>query len=70
MKITRTMTPLGMRSLLDVRYRGTRYRPVLGYNLSADQEHEAMVQVLVQIQSQVGGEAGDIVAVLLPGNMS
>lgn len=59
MKITRTMTPLGMRSLLDFRYRGTRYRPVLGYNLSADQEHEAMVQILASIQSHVGGVAGD-----------
>ncbi len=57
MKTTRTMTPLGMRSLLDFRYRGVRYRPVLGYNLTADQEHEAMVQVLAAIQSQVRPDA-------------
>lgn len=43
MKIIRTMTPQGLRSLLDLRYRGVRYRPVLGYNLNADQEHDAMI---------------------------
>ncbi len=59
MKVSRTMTPLGMRSLLDFRYRGVRYRPVLGYNLTADQEHEAMVQVLAAIQSQVLVDAGE-----------
>lgn len=34
MKITRTMTPRGLRSDLFFRYRGVRYRPVLGYNLT------------------------------------
>lgn len=57
MKTTRIMTPLGVRSLLDFRYRGVRYRPVLGYNLTTDQEHEAMVQVLAAIQSQVRPDA-------------
>lgn len=58
MKIIRTMTPQGLRSLLDLRYRGVRYRPVLGYNLSADQEHDATAQILTAIQSQVGGASG------------
>mgnify|MGYP001436870870 CR=1 FL=1 len=57
MKTTRTMTPLGMRSILDFRYRGVRYRPVLGYNLTTDQEHEAMVQMLTAIQSQIRPDA-------------
>lgn len=57
MKTTRTMTPLGVRSLLDFRYRGVRYRPVLGYNLTLDQEHEAMVQMLAAIHSQVRPDA-------------
>ena len=51
MRITRTATPLGVRSILDCRYRGARYRPVLGYNLTSDQEHESMVQVLAAIHS-------------------
>jgi len=57
MKTTRAMTPLGMRSILDFRYRGVRYRPVLGYNLTPDQEHETMVQVLAAIHSQVRPDA-------------
>ncbi|HRB16750.1 MAG TPA: hypothetical protein PK224_13225 [Nitrospira sp.] len=59
MKINRTMTAQGMRSHLDFRYRGVRYRPVLGYDLMSDQEHAAMVQILASIQSHVGGVAGD-----------
>lgn len=58
MRITRTETVAGVRSTLDYRYRGGRYRPVLGYNLTADQEHEAMGQILASIQSHVGGIAG------------
>lgn len=58
MKITRTMTPRGMRSDLYFRYRGIRYRPVLGYDLTADQEHEAMVQIVASVQAHVGGVAG------------
>ena len=59
MRITRTATTDGVRSTLDYRYRGGRYRPVLGYNLTSDQEHEAMVQILARIQAHVGGDAGD-----------
>ena len=59
MRITRTTTTVGVRSTLDYRYRGGRYRPVLGYNLTADQEHEAMGQILASIQSHVGGGAAD-----------
>lgn len=59
MRITRTATTEGVRSTLDYRYRGGRYRPVLGYNLTSDQEHEAMGQILARIQAHVGGDAGD-----------
>lgn len=59
MRITRTATTDGVRSTLDYRYRGGRYRPVLGYNLTSHQEHEAMVQILARIQAHVGGDAGD-----------
>lgn len=59
MRITRTQTADGVRSTLDYRYRGGRYRPVLGYNLTSDQEHEAMGQILASIQSHVGGLAED-----------
>ena len=38
MKIIRTPTPLGLRSRLEYRYAGSRYRPVLGYDLTPDQE--------------------------------
>ena len=58
MKILRTRTPHGLRSWLDYRYRGKRYRPVLGYNLTPDQEHDERVRVLAAIHANVGaGEA-------------
>lgn len=57
MRITRTATVVGVRSTLDYRYRGGRYRPVLGYNLTSDQEHEAMGQILASIHSHVGWAA-------------
>lgn len=58
MKITRTMTPRGIRSDLFFRYRGVRYRPVLGYNLTSDQEQEATLQIVAAVQSRVGGAPG------------
>lgn len=58
MTITRTVTPRGTRSDLSYRYRGVRYRPVLGYNLTSDQEHEALGRILVAIQSHAGAAPG------------
>lgn len=58
MTITRTVTPRGTRSDLSYRYRGVRYRPVLGYNLTSDQEHEALGQVLAAIQAYAGAPSG------------
>lgn len=39
------------RSVLTYWYRGVRYRPVLGYNLSIDQEREAALQVITAIHA-------------------
>lgn len=58
MTITRTVTPRGTRSDLYYRYRGVRYRPVLGYNLTSDQEHEALGRVLAAIQTHAGAAPG------------
>jgi integrase len=55
MKIRRTQTPHGLRSWIDYSYRGGRYRPVLGYNLTPDQEQDALIQVLTAIHANVGG---------------
>jgi hypothetical protein len=35
-------------------YRGTRYRPVLGINLSLDQEREAALQIISTIHANIG----------------
>ena len=45
----------GNKSILDYRYKGKRYRPVLGYNLTPDEEQEALVQVLTNIHRSVNG---------------
>ncbi len=58
MKISRTMTPRGLRSDLFFRYRGVRYRPVLGYNLTRDQEQEAVLQIMETVQSRIGPPSG------------
>lgn len=52
--INRTATPHGIRSWLDYRYRGKRYRPVLGYNLTPDQERDERVRVIAAIHANVG----------------
>lgn len=58
MKITRIMKPRGLRSELFLRYRGVRYRPVLGYNLTRDQEKEAVLQIMETVQSRIGPPSG------------
>ncbi len=41
MNIRRAQTTRGIRSMLTYWYRGVRYRPVLGLNLTVDQERES-----------------------------
>jgi integrase len=40
--------------MLDYRYRGKRCRPVLGYNLSPDQERDMALKVMTAIHSNLG----------------
>jgi len=51
MNIRRILTSGKTRSVLTYWYRGVRYRPVLGYNLSIDQEREAALQVITAIHT-------------------
>jgi hypothetical protein len=51
MNIRRVPTSKGLRSILTYWYRGVRYRPVLGLNLSTDQEREAALQVISAIHA-------------------
>lgn len=51
MNIRRILTSGKTRSVLTYWYRGVRYRPVLGYNLSTDQEREAALQVITAIHT-------------------
>ena len=44
----------GTRAILDYRYRGNRYRPVLGYNLSPDEERDAALKVITAIHANLG----------------
>jgi hypothetical protein len=54
MNIRRVPTSKGLRSILTYWYRGARYRPVLGLNLSPDQERDAALQVVSAIHANVG----------------
>ena len=49
MNIRRIPSSKGIRSVLTYWYQGTRYRPFLGINLSADREREAALQVITAI---------------------
>ena len=49
MNIHRISTSKGTRSVLTYWYQGTRYRPFLGINLSADKEREAALKVITAI---------------------
>jgi hypothetical protein len=40
LKIIRTPMPQGLQARLEYRYGGGRYRPVLGYDLTPDQERD------------------------------
>jgi hypothetical protein len=54
MNIRRVPTSKGLRSILTYWYRGVRYRPVLGLNLSPDQEREASLEVMSAIHANTG----------------
>ena len=51
MNISRKMTTKGIRAVLTYWCRGQRYRPVLGYNLTTDQEREAILQITTDIHT-------------------
>ena len=51
MKIRRIQSHAKVRSVLTYWYRGVRYRPVLGYNLTADQERESALQIISAIHA-------------------
>jgi hypothetical protein len=54
MNIRRVPTSKGPRSILTYWYHGIRYRPVLGLNLSPDQERDAALQVVSAIHANMG----------------
>ncbi|MCC2643483.1 MAG: putative Phage integrase [Nitrospira sp.] len=60
MNIKRGQTPRGICSILDYRYGGLRYRPVLGYDLTTEQERAAAIEVMVAIQVNVGLQAPQV----------
>ncbi len=51
MNIQRINTPKGIRSILTYWYRGKRYRPVLGYNLTLDLERETALEIMTAIHA-------------------
>ena len=56
LNIRRTPTTKGLRSVLTYWHGGTRYRPVLGYNLRPEQERQAAVQVIAAIHANTTGQ--------------
>ena len=55
MKIIRTPTRHGMQSRLEYRYAGGRYRPVLGYDLTPDQECDEAHRLITIIHLNARG---------------
>ncbi len=53
MKILKMPTRQGVRSRLDYRYAGGRYRPVLGYDLTSDQEKAEAARLIALIHARV-----------------
>ena len=53
MKVDRRPTARGVRSILTYWYRGKRYRPVLGYNLTSDREREAAATIITAIHANL-----------------
>jgi hypothetical protein len=51
-KITTRQTKAGTAFDLYVRWKGERYRPLLGYNLTKGQAEEAAIAMIAKIQSQ------------------
>ena len=57
MKIIRTPTHHGVQSRLEYRYAGGRYRPVLGYDLTPDQERDEAHRLITIIHQNARGGA-------------
>jgi hypothetical protein len=57
MNIRRVRTSRGCRSVLTYWYRGVRYRPVLGLNLTGDQEREAALEIISAIHANTAQHA-------------
>src|SRR5687768_13148354 len=66
MNIRRKSTTKGIQSLLTYWYRGQRYRPVLGYNLTTDQEREAALQIISDIHANT--DEGKLAGTVLPSH--
>ena len=60
MTIRHERTSDGLRSVLDYRYRGKRYRPVLGYNLTPDEEADAALKIITAIHSNLGASSSSV----------
>jgi integrase len=56
-KIVRTPTTHGVQSRLEYRYAGGRYRPVLGYDLTSDQERDEAHRLITTIHLNARGGA-------------
>ena len=57
MNIRRVRTTCGIRSVLTYWYRGVRYRPVLGLNLTIDQERESANRIISAIHQNTSPSA-------------
>jgi len=51
LNIRRISTPKGLRSVLTYWYQGIRYRPVLGYNLTPEQERNSAFHIITAIHA-------------------
>ncbi len=51
LNIRRMSTPQGLRSVLTYWHRGVRYRPVLGYGLTPEQERDSAFQIITAIHA-------------------
>ena len=60
--IRRCPTSEGIRSTLTYWYKGKRYRPVLGYNLTPEQERESAFQIVAAIHTNTSPSQSSIQA--------
>lgn len=58
MNIRRIPSPKGIRSVLTYWYKGVRYRPVLGCNLTADRERESALEIITAIHANASAQRG------------